>query len=107
MTDSQTRDITRIPRAVLAAAVGVVHTVERAVGAAPLRTARGNAWEAVCADRARAAERAELRRRIETLRPATPVGRRRQAVGSSPRSRASQAPVGVAGRSPDRPAGRS
>jgi hypothetical protein len=103
MTDSQTRDITRIPRAVLTVAVGVVHTVERAVGAAPARTARGNAWEAVCADRARAAERADLRRRLKSLRPAAG---RPQTVGSSPRSRASQALVG-AGRSSDRVAGRS
>jgi hypothetical protein len=76
-------DITAIPRAVISAAVGVVHTVERAVGGGPIRTARGNAWEAVCADRARAMERDEIRRVIAAL--AQP------AVGSSPRSRASQA----------------
>jgi hypothetical protein len=102
MTGSQTRDITRVPRVFLSAAVGVVHTVERAIGGgAQIRTARDNAWDAVCADRARAAERAELRRRIEALRPAAPVARPGQVVGSSPRSRASQALVS-AGRAADR-----
>lgn len=57
-----TRDITAIPRAVITAAVGVVHTVERAVGNGPIRTARDNAWEAVCADRAIARQRDEIRR---------------------------------------------
>jgi hypothetical protein len=89
-TRNQTHDITRIPRAVLSVAVGVVHTVERATGA-QVRTARGNAWEAVCADRARALEQAEVRRRLEGLRLAPAVSRRAQsAVGSSPRSSASQ-----------------
>jgi hypothetical protein len=77
------RDITVIPRAVISAAVGVVHSVERAVGAGPIRTAQGNAWEAVCADRDRARHRAEVGRVV--------AGMRQSAVGSSPRSRASQA----------------
>lgn len=65
-----------IPRAVLSVAVGMVQTVERAVvGEVRMRTARGNAWDAVSADRARARQQAEGHRR----------------VGSSPRSRASQA----------------
>jgi hypothetical protein len=75
-----------IPRAVLSAAAGVVETVERAVvGEERVRTARGNAWDAVCADRARARRQAE----IDQLVAAVAAGHRR--VGSSPRSRASQA----------------
>ncbi|MEV1146995.1 hypothetical protein, partial [Micromonospora sp. NPDC049799] len=51
--------LTTISRTVASLAVNVVHTVERAVvGEARMRTARGNAWEAVCADRARADQRA-------------------------------------------------
>lgn len=76
------RDITAIPRAVITAAVGVVHTVERAVGGGPIRTARDNAWEAVCADRALARQRDEIRRAAAALH--------HSAVGSSPRSRAAQ-----------------
>src|SRR5262245_16298240 len=61
-------DFTAIPRAVLSAAVGVVHTVERVVkGEERMRTARGNAWEAVCADRARALQQAEVDRLVAAL----------------------------------------
>lgn len=75
-----------IPRTVLSVAVGVIDTVERAVvGEARMRTARRNAWEAVCADRARAARIAEVRQQLIQLN-----------VGSSPRSSASQAPAAPA-----------
>jgi hypothetical protein len=86
MQPGTTRDITAIPRAVISAAVGVVHTVERAVGAGPIRTARDNAWEAVCADLDRARQREEIRRFV-AARSAQP-GR---SVGSSPRSSAAHA----------------
>lgn len=79
------RDLSAIPRAVLSAAVGVVQTLERAVvGEERMRTARGNAWEAVCADRARARQQAEVDRVVAALAA-------HRTVGSSPRSRASQA----------------
>lgn len=58
-------DITVVPRAVLAAAAGVVHSVERAVGGTT-RTAKGNAWEAVLADRRRANLRAEVNELVAT-----------------------------------------
>ncbi|WP_025617935.1 hypothetical protein [Salinispora cortesiana] len=61
-------DLTTISRTVASLAVGMVHTLERAVvGEAQMRTARGNAWEAVCADRARADQRAELDRIVAEL----------------------------------------
>jgi hypothetical protein len=64
----QTTGLTDLPRAVLSAAVGMIDTVERAmVGEAKVRTSRGNAWEAVLADRARASRRDEVRRRVATL----------------------------------------
>ncbi|MEU5564503.1 hypothetical protein [Micromonospora musae] len=60
--------LTTISRTVASLAVGVVQTLERAVvGEARMRTARGNAWEAVCADRARADRRAELDRLVAEL----------------------------------------
>ncbi|MEU3457091.1 hypothetical protein ABZ671_26325 [Micromonospora sp. NPDC006766] len=60
--------LTTISRTVASLAVGVVHSFERAVvGDSRMRTARGNAWEAVCADRARAAQRRELDRRVAEL----------------------------------------
>jgi hypothetical protein len=89
------RDITAIPRAVIAVAVGVVHTVERAVGAGPIRTARDNAWEAVCADLARARQREEVRQRLAArarpAQPGQPADRPGRSVGSSPRSSAAHA----------------
>ncbi|HYN95668.1 MAG TPA: hypothetical protein VES42_17615 [Pilimelia sp.] len=86
------RDITALPRAVIAAAAGVVRSVERAVVGGPVRTAQGNAWEAVCADRARALRRAEASRLVAALRR-SPTGQ--SSVGSSPRSIAAQAPAAV------------
>jgi hypothetical protein len=58
-------DLGTISRAVLSVAIGVAHTVERSVGGT--RTARGNAWEAVCADRDRALRHDEVRRLVAML----------------------------------------
>ncbi|SCL23781.1 hypothetical protein [Micromonospora inyonensis] len=68
--------LTTISRTVASLAVGVVHTLERAVvGEERMRTSRGNAWEAVCADRARADRRAELNRLVEELAAARAAAR--------------------------------
>ncbi|WP_433114166.1 hypothetical protein [Micromonospora sp. CA-246542] len=76
--------LTTISRTMASFAVGVVHTLERAVvGEGRMRTARGNAWEAVCADRARADRRAELDRLVAELtatRAAAHPQRERQPV---------------------------
>lgn len=98
-----------IPRAVLSVAAGVVFSVERAVvGDARVRTARTNAFEAMCEDQARARAREETSRLVAALAASGPrstlAGERTAAhsaagqavaahltVGSSPRSRASQA----------------
>jgi hypothetical protein len=90
-----------IPRAVLSAAAGVVSSVERAViGDARVRTARGNAWDAMCADRARAQARDDTRQAVAALAElnladnGTALSARmtsaQVSVGSSPRSSASQ-----------------
>ncbi|MER5702923.1 hypothetical protein ABT023_13405 [Micromonospora sp. NPDC002296] len=74
--------LTTISRTVASLAVGVVHTLERAVvGDGRVRTARGNAWEAVCADRARADQRAELDRLVAELVATRAAARERQPVG--------------------------
>jgi len=108
-----------VSRAVVSYAAEVVAGVERRmVGDANVRTAQGNAWAAICADRARAQARADLDAMVAALAAREPhqrnAGRRRAskaanqrntgqagkggkggknqlAVGSSPRSSASQA----------------
>ncbi|MFV2022111.1 hypothetical protein [Micromonospora sp. LOL_023] len=63
-----TVDLIAIPRAVVSLAAEVVHSMERAmIGDHRIRTARGNAWEAICADRARARQRDEIRRLVAAL----------------------------------------
>jgi hypothetical protein len=63
----QDPDITAVPRAVMIMGVRLLGQIQRALGeAAPADTARHNAWEAVCADRARAEKRAELRSRLQS-----------------------------------------
>ena len=64
------------PRAVLSASVRLLY---RVLGEDRLRTAKGNAWEAVCADRRRAVARAEVQRILAGAR----TGERRN-YGSGP-----------------------
>ncbi|MEV4844820.1 hypothetical protein AB0K20_16600 [Micromonospora matsumotoense] len=72
--------LTTISRTVVSLAVEVVHTLERVVaGEGRVRTARGNAWEAVCADRARAEQRAELDRLVAELAATRAAARDRHA----------------------------
>ncbi|GAA3776060.1 hypothetical protein GCM10022225_75080 [Plantactinospora mayteni] len=69
-----TIDLTSIPRAVLSVAVGMVQSVERVmIGDARMRTARGNAWEAICADRDRALRRDEIRALVAALAAVPPA----------------------------------
>ena len=58
-------DITAAPRAVLRESVRLLY---RVLGEQRLGTARSNAWAAVCADRHRAAERAEVGRLLAAAR---------------------------------------
>ncbi|MEO3748271.1 hypothetical protein [Plantactinospora sp. B5E13] len=70
-----TIDLISIPRTVLSVAVTMVQSVERAmVGETRIRTSRGNAWEAICADRERAHRRAEVAALVAAL-AATPPAR--------------------------------
>jgi hypothetical protein len=79
-----------VSRAVVAAAADLVAGVERrVVGDDNVRTAQGNAWAAMCADRARAQARADMDAMVAALAAQQRGGQR--AVGSSPRSSASQA----------------
>ena len=85
-----------VSRAVVAAAADLVAEVERRmVGDENVRTAQGNAWAAICADRARAQARADMDAMVAALaaRPRSRQARRgrQRRVGSSPRSSASQA----------------
>jgi hypothetical protein len=83
-----------VSRAVVAAAADLVAEVERrVVGDENVRTAQGNAWAAICADRARAQARADMEAMVAALAATErrPGRRDDQRVGSSPRSSASQA----------------
>jgi len=67
-TDTQPAGIAAISRAVVAAAAELVENVERAmVGEAKVRTARGNAWDAIQADRARAQARDDMDALVRAL----------------------------------------
>jgi hypothetical protein len=88
-----------IPRAVLSVAAEVYSSVERVVvGDSRVRTARSNAWEAMCADQARNRHRDETRRLVaELVRSeaarivAASTLTAQVSVRSSPRSSASHA----------------
>ena len=80
-----------VSRAVVSAAADLAAQVERrVVGDGNVRTAQGNAWAAICADRARAQARADMDAMVAAL-AARQRNRRQRSVGSSPRSSASQA----------------
>jgi len=67
-TDTQPAGIAAISRAVVAAAAELVENVERAmVGDDKVRTARGNAWDAIQADRARAQARDDMAALVRAL----------------------------------------
>ena len=84
---AQPSGLVAISRAVVSAAADLVVSVERAmVGDDNIRTARGNAWDAMCADRARAQARDEIDQLVRTLRRTRPRPAGQRAVGSSPRS---------------------
>jgi hypothetical protein len=57
-----------VSRAVVSAAADLVTGVQRAVvGPTNVRTARGNAWDAILADRARNAAREDLSREVAAI----------------------------------------
>jgi len=60
-----TRDLTAAPRALLRESVRLLY---RVLGEERLGTASGNAWAAVCADRERARDRAEVVRLLAAAR---------------------------------------
>ena len=62
---TQPVDVTAAPRAVLRESVRLLY---RLLGERRLGTAQGNAWAAVCADRERARERAELTQLLSDAR---------------------------------------
>jgi hypothetical protein len=87
--DTQPAGIVAVSRAVVSAAAEFVAGVERAVvGDENVRTARGNAWDAIQADRARARARDEMNQLVASLLadgPRGAGGRRRSASGSRSR----------------------
>jgi hypothetical protein len=64
----QTSGFVALTRAVVATAAELAAGLERAmVGTEKVRTAQSNAWDALCADRARAQARAEMDRTVQAL----------------------------------------
>ena len=77
MATAELSGIVAVSRAVVSAAAELVAGVERAMaGDRNVRTAQGNAWDALQADRARARARAEMDHLVATLlaeRPRRPT----------------------------------
>ena len=87
MATAELPGIVAVSRAVVSAAAELVAGVERAMaGDGKVRTAQGNAWDALQADRARARARAELDQLVAALladdghRPVPSLVGERQAV---------------------------
>jgi hypothetical protein len=73
MATAELPGIVAVSRAVVSAAAELVAGVERAMaGDGKIRTARGNAWDALQADRARARSRAEMDQVVAALLTDTP-----------------------------------
>ena len=69
MSDAPRVDLSAGPRAVVSTAAGLLYKVGTSVlGPERVPTARANAWAAVCADRERARDRAEVARLIAEAR---------------------------------------
>jgi hypothetical protein len=67
-SNNQPTNFTYVSRTLVALAADVVTGVQKAmVGPANVRSARDNAWEAIEADRARAAARAETSRAVAAM----------------------------------------
>ena len=68
MATAELSGIVAVSRAVVSAAAELVAGMERAMaGDGRVRTAQGNAWDALQADRARAQARAEMDRMVAAL----------------------------------------
>ena len=79
--------VAALSRAVVAAAADLVTSLERAmVGENKVRTARGNAWDAIQADRARAQARQDMDQLVRALVANGP----RVTVATAPRARTSR-----------------
>jgi hypothetical protein len=78
---TQTSGIVALSRAFFSVAAEVAAGVERAmIGTGNVRTAQSNAWDAICADRARAQARADMDRTVAALlENGTRTKRRRKA----------------------------
>ncbi|MEV6492306.1 hypothetical protein AB0M20_27335 [Actinoplanes sp. NPDC051633] len=92
--------IAAFSRAVVAAAADLVGSVERAVvGDQRVRTARDNAWDAMCADRARAQARDEMEALVRAIlaegpRPAVTAARPAMRPANQPATQPAAQPAG-------------
>jgi hypothetical protein len=76
---TQNSGFVALSRAVFSVAAELAAGVERAmVGTGNVRTAQSNAWDAICADRARAQARADMDRTVAALVQNGPRSKRRR-----------------------------
>jgi hypothetical protein len=88
---TQPSGLVAISRAVVSAAAELLVSVERAmVGEDKVRTARGNAWDALCADRARAQARDDMEQLVRSLMANGP---HHATPGPATHSRSAEAPL--------------
>jgi hypothetical protein len=81
---AQTSGFVALSRAFFSVAAEVAAGVERAmVGTGNVRTAQSNAWDAICADRARAQARADMERTVAALLENGPRTTRRRKASAS------------------------
>ena len=77
---NQPMNFAAVSRVLVSVAAEVATGVQRAVvGPGNVRTARDNAWDAIQADRARAAARAETARAVAAMIAASPAAQPRRA----------------------------
>ena len=77
---NQPMNFAAVSRVLVSVAAEVATGVQRAVvGTGNVRTARDNAWDAIQADRARAAARAETARAVAAMIAASPAAQPRRA----------------------------
>jgi hypothetical protein len=97
MATAELPGIAAVSRAVVSAAAELVAGVERAmVGDGNVRTAQGNAWDALQADRARARARAEMDQLVATLLADNPRRPRSMSADGTPVTGPSSRDLGIA-----------
>jgi hypothetical protein len=96
MATAELSGIVELSRAVVSAAAVLVAGVERAMaGDGNVRTAQGNAWDALQADRARAQARADMDHVVASLLATSPRASTLSRASTTPRASTTSRDLGV------------